>query len=75
MTRTNPQVWVKRTINDPSSLNLANCNPTHLPLLSQLLWSDKSASAARTQHPGVDRVWRGPGKLTLLLGGRDALLI
>jgi hypothetical protein len=47
---------------DLSSVNHATITPLLIPHLSQLLWSSESASAARTQRLGVDRVRLGPGE-------------
>jgi hypothetical protein len=42
-----------------------NCTSARFRNCPNLLGSDQSASAARTQCPGVDRVCPGPGRLTL----------
>lgn len=61
-----PVSLITRRLYDLSSVNHATITPLLTPHLSQLLRSPESASAARTQCPGVDRVHLGPGRLTLL---------
>jgi hypothetical protein len=54
-----------RMVHDLSSINPATVLPHLPPFFLKLLRSNQSASAARAQSPGVDRLRPGAGRLTL----------